>query len=583
MSSVTYSVVVPLWEAPDELAHFSYVAHLVKNRSLPRQQSGVTDASHHPPLYYIVAALVSSVADYSNPTGSFRSNPQFVWGQGDGHDPNAALHHTDETFPYRGVALAAHLARGVSVAAGAATVVCTYAIARRLAGQSSTLGLLAATFVAFNPQFLFISGSINPDSMVAMISTIALWQLLRTFERPMRWEGWALTGLLCGFAVLTKSSAVIITAMTGLMLILSAYLHRSWRMLWQGVPAFGAAFVVISGWWFARNWILYGDPLGWQVFLSNWTAVRRYGPVTWPTVREFVSVQFRSYWATFGWMTIPAPGWYYRAVQIACGMSLLGWMRGLRQGCREGIPHFGMREPLSLIALVVYPLLQEAFQFRSIFMFDGSWYQGRYLFPAIAAISTLLALGLRNLIPNRAMSIATGVLAVGLMTSAIFMPLKVIHPVYAGPTLAKWQVWTLPHRTDIAFGDRVRLLGYRVRRSKSCDVRSATLTLYWQAIQGLDLDYSAFIHLVDGSGGLVVQSDIGLGSEYRYPTSAWQQGDIVFSRHTLLLPAFLPPDGEIRIGVYFWANGERLPAVVNGTFAGSYAALDPPTLDLPSN
>jgi len=62
-----YSVTVPLWETPDEVAHFTCVAHLVRTHSLPVQRMGVFDAAHHPPLYYVAAALVSSIADFDDP------------------------------------------------------------------------------------------------------------------------------------------------------------------------------------------------------------------------------------------------------------------------------------------------------------------------------------------------------------------------------------------------------------------------------------------------------------------------------------------------------------------------------------
>ncbi len=64
---VAYSVTVPLWEAPDEIAHFEYITRLVKTHSLPVQQMGVLDEAHQPPLYYAVAALVSSIADFDDP------------------------------------------------------------------------------------------------------------------------------------------------------------------------------------------------------------------------------------------------------------------------------------------------------------------------------------------------------------------------------------------------------------------------------------------------------------------------------------------------------------------------------------
>jgi len=576
---VVYSVVVPLWEAPDETTHFGYIAHLVKTRSLPVQQIGVLDEAHQPPLYYAVAALVASVADFDDPTGAFQPNPQFIWARQGGVEHNVAFHRTAETFPYRGIALAVHLARWVSIIAGAVTVACTYAIARHVFPETRCLALLAAALTAFNPQFLFISSSVSLDGMTAMTCTLALWQLIRTLEQPFRWQRWALTGICCGLAVLSKPSAFVVGLTAGGLLLLSAIRHRSRSLLWRGALALGIAFLLVSGWWFVRNWLLYGDPLGWRTFLANWTVVQRHSMVKWNDVCRFFTTQFQSYWARFGWMTIPVPKWTYQLLLAVCGLSLLGWGIWLwRRRWRL------LREPqaLSLIALILFPTLQEAFQFRSIFTFDASWYQGRYLFPSIAALSILLAAGLWNLTSNWTARSVSAAVGAGLLLLATIVPIWVIRPQYVTPTLAKWQVWTLPHHSDVTFGERIRLLGYRVERAESPHQPTTILTLYWQAAQHPDLDYSAFVHLLSEAGELVAQCDAGLGSDQNYPTSAWWTGDIIPSQHTLTLPPDLPPGAyAVRVGVYFWADGSRLPAVENGVTVGDFITLDPSAFKIP--
>ena len=236
-----YSVTVPLWEAPDEVAHFAYVSYLVENRSLPRQAFNI--AAQHPPLYYALAALLGSLADFDDQTDTYHPNPAFIWSGRGGVEPNIALHRTAETFPYRSVALAAHLARLVSVAACVTTVVLTYAIARRLFPDDHLLALGAAALTGFNPQFLFIGSSISPDVPAAMAGAATLWQLLKTLDRPSRWQGWALTGLWCGVAMLFKASGLVLVILVAVMLILTALRRRSWRLFWQGAGAAGLAFV----------------------------------------------------------------------------------------------------------------------------------------------------------------------------------------------------------------------------------------------------------------------------------------------------------------------------------------------------
>jgi hypothetical protein len=107
--ALTYSVVTPAWETPDELGHVAYIRHLRATGSLPRQKVDAVRASHHPPLYYAVAALFTLPADVDDTTGGWTPNPNFEWtGQG-GRNSNIALHRSAETFPYQGQALFLHL------------------------------------------------------------------------------------------------------------------------------------------------------------------------------------------------------------------------------------------------------------------------------------------------------------------------------------------------------------------------------------------------------------------------------------------------------------------------------------------
>jgi hypothetical protein len=54
---LTYSVTIPLGEAPDEVSHFAYVEYLTAHRQLPTPEGAVTGEAHQPPLYYLIGAL----------------------------------------------------------------------------------------------------------------------------------------------------------------------------------------------------------------------------------------------------------------------------------------------------------------------------------------------------------------------------------------------------------------------------------------------------------------------------------------------------------------------------------------------
>jgi 4-amino-4-deoxy-L-arabinose transferase-like glycosyltransferase len=185
--ALSYSLIVPAWEAPDENLHFDYVRHLLLEAELPVQQAGEIAETHQPPLYYVIAALFALPADVAGERGALRSNPAFIGGQA-GPDINRGLHGSAETFPYREQALALHLMRLASVAMGAVTVFLVLRMGWELFPARPQIGILVAGLVAFNPQFLFISSSINNDNLLVLAATGTWWQLLRAVRQKQRWR-----------------------------------------------------------------------------------------------------------------------------------------------------------------------------------------------------------------------------------------------------------------------------------------------------------------------------------------------------------------------------------------------------------
>lgn len=553
-----YSVIVPLYEAPDEPFHLEYVRHIVTERRLPVQRAEELGESHQPPLYYLLCAVVTA------PVG-FSGSPEI----------NVGVHYSAETFPYHGDVLAVHLSRLVSVLAGVVTVYFTYALARETFSKQELLALLSAGLVAFNSQFLFISGVVNPDGMVTMWSTIALWQMARLMKDPLPWKKWMLLGLWIGLTVMSKTSSFTVGLMAAGVLLIAVCRQRSWPLLWKGSLAMGSVFAVISGWWFVRNQNLYGDPLGWQTFLEVYSTHLRRLPFTWAELGRFLETQFRSYWAVFGWMTVPAPEWFYKVILSLYILGLAGWGKwAIRQ--RERTCDAG------LALLVVFPLIQQAYQLLgAATVFNQTWYQGRHVFPMLAPVAILMAAGLLHLLPNRRQSTVFVTTTVGLGTLAIGVLFFVIAPAYPMIPLPKWRTWFLPCRYDVTFGEYFHLKGCEVDKSHWKESGELTLSLYWEVIAQPDLDYSVFVHLVDSAGVMVAQYDEAPGVRQGYPARSWYPEDIVISMHPLSIPRDSPAGRyELRIGVYFWADGHRLPAAEKGISIGSFFVPETPFLEI---
>ncbi|MGD2145143.1 MAG: hypothetical protein PVH41_00440, partial [Anaerolineae bacterium] len=132
--------------------------------------------------------------------------------------------------------------------------------------------------------------------------------------------------------------------------------------------------------------------------------------------------------------------------------------------------------------------------------------------------------------------------------------------------LALWVQSTVPRfdaplkidqPTKVSLGEEVTLWAYELDYTARAG-GTASVTLYWKAEQKVDTDYKVFVHLYDGRGGILAQSDgqPGLGAR---PTTTWETGEFVADRHFISIP----PDAELGsyqlgVGLYDPESGQRV-------------------------
>lgn len=114
----------------------------------------------------------------------------------------------------------------------------------------------------------------------------------------------------------------------------------------------------------------------------------------------------------------------------------------------------------------------------------------------------------------------------------------------------------MPHPLQVRFGDVIQLWGYEFRK----EGQSILLTLEWQALREMPINYTTFVHLVDSAGNIVSQAD----SQPRggsYPTSIWDKGEVVIDAYRLPIELDTPA-GEyfLIMGLYQLETMQRLPA-----------------------
>ena len=560
-----YSIVNPLFESPDEVWHYEYVRWVVEGKGLPRPEEVGTAPWHQegsqPPLYYLLAAAITSPISTANADEVIRYNPHAIVGQADSFgNKNIMVHSSAEDWPWQGVALAAHVARFFTLLLGVVTVVATYGAALSVFPGRRAIAALAAALVAFNPQFLFLSAAVNNDMLVIAASAGGVWlavHLLGGKDQPPLWQ-LILFGVLVGIAATSKLSGLALAGLAGLTFLILAWRNRSVGSLIKWGLIVGGVALVVGGWWYLRNLYLYGDPLGLKAMFD--ILPRRTEP---PTIAELLARAqgvWRSAWAVFGWFNVTAEPWLYSVYTLLSLAGLLGvvilwpirlWMAKRRlQG--------NVMSPASWSQIVVM-VVWIAVIFLALLSWAQMRYpQGRLLFPAISATAVMLSLGLSHWLPQRFHKVLVTILVAALYILAAIIPFRWIAPSYAAPSKLPASTG-IPNQLDAEFGDQIKLVGYSIAESEMVPGSEVHLTLYWQALQTPDKDYSVFIHFTDDIGIIQAQRD-SYPASGSLPTSDWQPGDIYADEHLVRIPptAPAPASYQIDVGLYDFAANMRL-------------------------
>lgn len=570
--TVSYGVINPLFEAPDENWHYFTVQYIAETGELPFVAAGdsydkwLSQEAAQPPLYYLIGSLLIAPIDTSTARDEVWTNP-FTW-VGDASaitNLNRFVHTDVEAWPWRGYALAAHILRLLSTLFGLGTLVCVYGNGRLLWPSHPSRALLATALVAFLPQFNFLHASVSNDSLVIFLSSAAIWQLVWLWQKaPTNNPPWRLLllGSTVGLAALAKSAGILLFVYTlGFIFIKwlrdksanASPVHTEAKTLTRLI--FDLAFVVIpvlaiAGWLWWRNWTLYGDPTAASVFIRIAGGDRDY--TFWQVVTESDGL-WTSLFGVFGWFNLRSPEWVYAIWDSIVALGVLGllltgfgFLRGSSRPSFQAIVAQAL--PLLLFGwiLAVYAGLVN-------FMLQTEAAQGRLLLPAIVPMALGVAYGLtawqemaltRYL--GQGLLLLTPLLALTTTLTALFL---VIRPTYAQPQLLA----ELPSHVEPLskpVGEHLILLGAAVPETAVLPNETFPITLYWQA-NALPPEPPKFVLQLFGRDTKLIGQLHSYHGRGLYPATLWPQNKIVAEQLLVRADetAVLPTQGRIFVGI----------------------------------
>lgn len=587
-----YSFNVPIWEAPDEPAHFAYT-HYIRTQGGPPIQSfeegkNLVETGHHPPLYYYLGAFASLPWDISD-FNRARPNPQFSFANTDGGVNR--FDHENEATAYPNTLTVVHLMRLISTLFGAGTLLLIYLSGLLLFGgkgwewalNGRIPALLAAVFIATLPQFNFLSGAANNDNAVIFFCAFTLYLCLRLILEPpvgdvepaaktRNWPFFALLGLVVGLGLLSKYNEVVYIPLVGLALGVAAWKRRSWGYFWKNSFISGGVCVAVAGWWFLRSQILYGDPAGWGMWRSSFRSIEQDDKfqITGDFLNHTWARWFNSFWGYFGWFNLPLESEVYKwlarlSLLISLGIAGLfltllgGYLLRQRPTFSKAMARIGgydRRTGFGLLfcGLAIGLVVISAFNYAVTFGDAGT--QGRYLFPALAPLALVVSgglvwlLGLPRLLgwPGMVYKVGGWLLIGSWLISFGWLNLHavnaVIDPAYQSlaQVRAKYVVKSLPEGAltpprKPRFQPAMQLEGYTLEPAHRARLKPGKLkvTLYWRAMNQKPMkdNWVSYTQLVNSTQ--VLDRNDGPPAAGLYQTYKWQPGELIKDERTFNL------------------------------------------------
>jgi hypothetical protein len=441
-----YAARTPAWQAPDEPAHYNYVAQIATAGCCPLLEVGDWDGAyldelksarfqpdlladldsiqyedHQAPLYYLIAAQVFRITN------------------GD----LTAL-------------------RLLNVVIGAGVVLCAYGVGKAILPHRPQIALGAAALAAFIPQHTAVLASVTNDALAELVIGATLLALILylkgTDERFLYGVGWAILlvaivllmlqitqphetaitvlllaliflslggivalgaalrlndelglgaldgsawmlGLLVGVGLIAKLSTAFLAGLVPLTILLFWWTAtgRKFRRLIGAWIAFAVPALIVGGIWWIRNLTVYGVPdfLGLarhdlvvadQARTADLIAQVGIGE----TLRRGFETTYNSFWGQFGWMGLPLPSWTYTLIAIFLAVALVGALIGWLRARGIEAPETWRRISWLILALAALLGVVQYVFYNSEFV----QFQGRYLYPALIPTAIGIALGL---------------------------------------------------------------------------------------------------------------------------------------------------------------------------------------------
>ncbi|MCG2660194.1 MAG: glycosyltransferase family 39 protein, partial [Kiritimatiellae bacterium] len=297
---LSWLFLIPYNNVPDENTHFKYSVEFI--------------LTHH----RLPVCGVDDLDQFRHALGSYNQMPALNYVVA-----AAAAHAGHKLFgiePYQGARLA-------SLAWGLVFINGLFLAIRILTARPLLSAIVTAAF-AFIPQVLFSFCYVNADAHALGIAALLAYTLARFWKTPSD-TALVMLGLAGGLLFSAKYNFFVYAPFLAAGFSYLAYRgHLSWSTVFRVALAVACGAILISGFWYARNYWLYGTPMPLlfdEERLAQLGVLREVVPVNhglslasllWLVQQKFATITFASFFGLFGYLDVGFRPEVYAALRI---------------------------------------------------------------------------------------------------------------------------------------------------------------------------------------------------------------------------------------------------------------------------
>ena len=411
-----YAIRTPAWQYPDEPAHYNYAFNLASTGQLVEIKAGDWDQER---LEHLKA-------------NRFPAGEDLDWIQYENHQPPlyyALVGWLSTIEPAASADQRVYAMRLLTALLGCLALALAYRFMGILLPADIWTRLFATLVFAAIPMHAAMLGAVNNDALGEVIAGGLLVATSVALIGDLTYRRALLIGVLIALALLTKVTIYPVAGVCAVAILWTIWRRGSGAARWGLTLVMAASSVVLSGWWFVRNMIVYGvgDPLGLARHDLVVVGQPRTGPITGEAVNYFVTTMFNSFWGQFGWMGVPMERRVYLVLLIGAILAAIGLAVAIGRLALAGQLRIAGNAPWILATVVIGVTLAEVVYYNLTYIQA----QGRYLFPALTGLVALMAVGWRALLLVRLRPAAYALASIALVALNFVAIYRYIIPALA--------------------------------------------------------------------------------------------------------------------------------------------------------